>query len=195
MYEFVAGELAATADGHVVVDVGGIGYMILAPTSTIQALQGQTRVRLHTVLRIREEQMQLFGFATEEERAIFRRVCTVAGVGPGIALAILSGIPIAEFRQAVVSGQPKVLQRIKGVGKKTAERIVLELGEVLPVVAQDTGPPQRSAAADEAIAAMVKMGYAPGDAEAWVQKACEQIPGEATAGEVVRVATRLERAR
>lgn len=135
--------------------------------------------------------MVLYGFATLEEREIFARVCTVSGVGPQIALAILSGISIDEFRQAVSTKQSRILERVKGVGRKTAQRLVLELEEVLG----STGGPvtlptaQTNSVTADAVAALLAIGFTPQEAENAVHVALRENP-EAGISEIVRIATR-----
>ena len=154
---------------------------------------GEGTVRLFTVCRLKDEAFQLYGFSTVEERDVFERVCSVSGVGPGIAMAILSGIPIDEFRLAVLSDQFRVLEKIKGVGRKTAQRLVLELKEVL---ARDGGPvtvPTPGLRADhtvsDAVAALTVIGFSPTEAEAAVAKAQRQHP-EADLESLIKFATR-----
>ncbi len=180
-------------------EAGGIGYRLKVPASSASRLgsgparDGGGTARLYTVCRFKDDAFHLYGFVTVEERNIFERVCSVTGVGPGIAMAILSGIPIDEFRTAVLTDQARVLEKIKGVGRKTAQRLVLELKDVL---ARDGGPVVLPAAGvtanrttSDAIAALTAIGFAPGEAEASVSKA-QRLHPDADLEELIKYATR-----
>ena len=176
-----------------VIEARGIGYQLRVPRSTAMAIGSSSWVRLYTSLRIRDEHMLLYGFATQEEREIFERICTISGVGAGTALAILSGIPIEEFRSAVLAGQAQVLQRVKGIGRKTAERLVLELKEVFATaegVAVSAGARQL---AGDAIDAMITLGSSIGEAEHSVRLALQKLPASASLEQVIKFASGLGR--
>jgi Holliday junction DNA helicase RuvA len=128
MYDSVRGRLAAKDPAGCVVEAGGIGYAVLVPLSTYERLPAtgaEVALKLH--LAVREDDWRLFGFATDEERAVFRACLRVSGVGPVTALALLSGMPPRELKSAVAAGDVRALVKVKGVGKKTAERLVVEL--------------------------------------------------------------------
>jgi len=127
MYEYIEGELVAKAPAAAVIDAGGVGYRLHIPLSTYRALPDGGRFRLFTHFYVREDLQRLFGFATEAERQIFLRLLTVPKVGPALALAVLSGLSLAQLREAVLERRPEILTRVKGVGKATAERLVQEL--------------------------------------------------------------------
>lgn len=128
MYAYIKGILAAKESESIIVEAGGIGYSIAAPLSTIEAL-GQTgqEVKVHTYLYVREDAMNLYGFATNEELGMFKLLLTVSGVGPKAALSLLSAISPSKFSLAVISNDPKTLTRAQGIGTKIAQRIILEL--------------------------------------------------------------------
>ncbi len=169
MIGFLRGRLHAKHPPHLVVDVGGVGYELEAPMSTFYGLpaQGET-VSLVTHLVVREDAHVLFGFATESERRLFRALIKISGVGPKIALGVLSGASVEEFLRILESGDPAALTRIPGVGRKTAERIVVELregarklgaaagGEAAPPLPGEASSPQA-----EAFAALLALGYKP----------------------------------
>src|SRR5919202_688679 len=119
-----------TADG-LVLDVGGVGYLLHATPSALRKTEREDEVTLLTYLNVREDALQLFGFAEQAERDLFVSLLAVNGVGPKVALAVVSGSPAAELRRAIVTGDAARFQAIPGIGKKTAERIVLELKEKL----------------------------------------------------------------
>lgn len=191
LYEFIRGPLIAVGEDYAIIEAGDIGYRLKVPASSVSRISGASGpIQLYTFLRVRDDAMVLYGFATIEEREIFARVCTVAGVGPGIGLNILSGITIDEFRHAVATGQSKVLERVKGVGRKTAQRLVLELKEVLGAEGGSVTIPhgQSHAVAADAVAALLAIGFTPHEADSGVSKALRSHP-EADVTEIVRLAT------
>lgn len=172
----LAGVLAHKAPPQLLLEVGGVGYELEAPMSTFYDLPALgERVRLLTHLVVREDAQLLFGFATEAERRLFRSLLKIAGVGPRTALAILSGVSSAAFAQAVQEQDSAALMRIPGVGRKTAERLIVEMrdrlqetgGELSPGAAAPAGAgiaaPAASAQA-EAYGALVALGYKPAEA-------------------------------
>ena len=195
MYEYIAGQLAQLSEELAIVEVSGIGYGVRIPRSTHDAIEGRAHVELFTELRLRDEQFYLYGFASLEERNIFRRLCTISGVGPGTALTILSGVPLPEFRAAVHEGNAKVFERVKGIGKKTASRLILELSEVLvlePTEEAKAGAPASGLLAD-AIGALVAIGFSTQQAESAVQLARRSFEEEPDLEALVKLATRLTR--
>lgn len=156
--------MADALPGSIVVDVGGVGYEVLVPLSTYDALNPLRgdQILLKTHLHIRENAQVLYGFATDEERDIFRLlVDRVSGIGPSTAIAILSGLRVADFKQAVVQGDAAAIARAKGVGKKTAERVVLELKDKVGLASTWEAQQQGSASSAEADAelALVALGF------------------------------------
>jgi Holliday junction DNA helicase RuvA subunit len=132
MYNHIAGTLDSKTPAGVVVDAGGVGYMLRIPFSTSTALPGVgQRVKLFAYLHVTDDALALYGFATEEEREFFIQLMTVNGVGPKLALAVLSGGRVQDLKQAIRLGDYASLRRIKGVGESTAKKIVLELGKIL----------------------------------------------------------------
>jgi len=131
MYEAIRGTLLEREPASAVVEAAGLAYRIHVPLSTYEALPetgAEVTLRLH--LAVREDEWRLYGFASEEERAVFRALLRVGGVGPVVALGLLSGFRPQEFRATVAGGDVRALTRAKGVGKKTAERIVVELRDL-----------------------------------------------------------------
>jgi Holliday junction DNA helicase RuvA len=180
-------------DGGIVLDVHGVGYELRAPLGTLGRTTPATdgRVQLSTHTHVREDALELYGFASDLERQVFRLLISVPNVGPKTALGVLSALPPAELAQAVESRDVARLTKVDGVGKKTAERLVLELRERLPKVA-DLAVVRHSAAAppgDEArlIGALTNMGYRPADAERAV-KALGPRLGKASLGDLLKEA-------
>ena len=156
--------VAYTPEG-LVVDVGGVGYLLAATPSAVRLADGAQEVSLHTYLHVREDALQLYGFADAAERELFVQLLSVNGVGPKVALAIVSGSPAAELRRAIVLEDTARFQAIPGIGKKTAERIVLELKEKLggaPVPISSASGTQPHVVARDAL---VELGYSLGEAE------------------------------
>ncbi len=191
----LTGQVAHCDPGEVVLDVSGVGYEIQIPLSTFYALRGGGgRVTLHVHTHVREDTFQLFGFATRDERGVFERLISVSGVGPRTALAVLSGIEVADLERAVRSGDRARLERVPGIGRKTAERILLELrdGPGRPGRGRTRGaPPEPPAPSDaggtargDALSALENLGYGRDAAERAVDAAMGQA-GPSPALEVV----------
>lgn len=161
------GRLTAKQPPHLVVEAAGVGYEVEAPMSTFVLLPGLGEtILLHTHLVVREDAQLLYGFATMAEKQLFRELIKVSGVGPRVALAVLSGMNAGDFWSAVEGGNAALLQRLPGVGKKTAERLIVEMRDkasqsVIP------GPRGTTPAADnpvsEARAALATLGYKPAE--------------------------------
>ncbi len=153
-----------------ILEVSGVGYRVFAPSAVLDELEGVGRVAfLHIHHIFREDGQLLFGFATEEQRALFELLLTVQGVGPKLALAVLSSLSIDILRNAVAHEQPEVLSRVKGVGKKTAEKIVFTLKDKLgPAFGLETIA-HASDVDTEVIGALTTLGYSVVEAQAAVQ--------------------------
>ncbi|MCU0869767.1 MAG: Holliday junction branch migration protein RuvA [Burkholderiales bacterium] len=178
MISRLSGRLVEKAPPAVVVDVNGVGYELDVPMSTFYHLPatGQA-VTLFTHLVVREDAHLLFGFGTEAERQVFRTLLKITGVGTRIALALLSGLSVDELHATVATQDTARLVRIPGIGKKTAERLLLELKDRLAVVAPTTG--RASAVADgghDALNALVALGYSDREARAALAKLAPDLP-------------------
>jgi holliday junction DNA helicase RuvA len=179
--------VASTPEG-LVLDVGGVGYLVAATPSAVRKADGAEEIVVETYLHVREDALQLYGFAERAERELFVQLLSVNGIGPKVALAIVSGSPAEELRRAIVREDTARFQAIPGIGKKTAERIVLELKEKLAAsvtlapVAADSGTDEHVVARD----ALVELGYSIADAE----RALAQTDASASPEERVRQALR-----
>ena len=154
--------VARRADG-LVVDVGGVGYLVQATPSALRRAEGASEVSLETYLHVREDALQLYGFAEPAERELFELLLGVTGVGPKVALAIVSGSPPAELRRAIALDDTARFEAIPGIGRKTAQRVVMELKEKL-----GAGVPEAAGGvAPHVVArdALVELGYAVAEAE------------------------------
>ena len=192
MIALLEGRLAEKSPERVVLDVRGVGYEVSVPVSTFLELpdEGKTvRLRIHT--HVREEALQLFGFWSEPERIGFRLLIGISGVGPRLAIAILSGVPIERFVAAVRDGDLAALRSIPGVGPKTAQRILIELRDRLAgfesVGALFPGEGVEAAT----LSALVNLGYARAEAERVVRRALEQLPDAPELETLVREALRV----
>jgi holliday junction DNA helicase RuvA len=184
----VRGRLASKAPPQLTVDVGGLGYELEAPMSTFYRLPAVgEEVRLLTHLVVREDAHVLYAFATEDERRLFRSLIRVSGVGPKIALALLSGISVAAFAQCVQNEDIAALTRVPGVGRKTAERLIVEMRDRLAAPPPAAGGAAGRAAAGpegEAYDALVALGYRPAEATRLLQAAGG--PGSHSTEELIR---------
>lgn len=162
MYNHIAGMLESKTPSEAIVDANGVGYVLRVPASTAQALPnpGQ-RVKLLAYLHVTDDALTLFGFATQVEREFFLQLMTVSGVGPKMALTVLSGGRVADIQQAIRLGDFASLKRIKGVGEGTAKKIVLELGKIL--IHQAATPASKSSSKESpALVANGQLPVAPG---------------------------------
>jgi holliday junction DNA helicase RuvA len=165
---FIRGKLVVKTPPHLTVDVGGVGYDIEAPMSTFYTLPAVgSEVRLLTHLVVREDAHILYGFGSQEERALFRNLLKVSQIGPKIALAILSGVSVEGFTTLVKLQDSAALTRIPGVGRKTAERVLLEMRDRLEAVNEaalaGASPMTPSSTEGEAWTALVALGYKPAE--------------------------------
>ena len=164
------GQLTYKSPEYTIVDVNGVGYQVFTPLSTYYALPGlgQTvSLRVHT--RVREDELKLFGFLTKEEQTIFQKLITINKVGPRVALGILSGMSPADFISAVMNNDAARLSTIPGVGKKTAERLAMEMKDKLADLALEMahhpGATPKQGFYDDALSALVNLGYKKPEAE------------------------------
>ena len=171
------------ADG-IVLDVGGVGYLIHATPSVLRGADAGAELTVETHLNVREDALQLYGFAEPAERELFVQLLGVSGVGPKVALAIVSGSPPGELRRAIALEDTARFQAIPGIGKKTAQRVVLELKEKLGIDA-DVFEPRREGEL-EAREALVSLGFSPAEADL----ALADIDADLPVDERVRLALR-----
>ena len=180
--------VARDAQG-LVLDVNGVGYRVLATPSAIQKADGADEVVVETHLHVREDAMQLFGFANAEERELFEQLLAVSGVGPKVALAIVSGYSPGELRRAIVREDADLFTTIPGIGKKTAQRVVLELRErIAPLAAVEE--PHLGAGDGHVVArdALVELGYTVAEAEKRLAETDPDLPPAERVREALRAA-------
>jgi Holliday junction DNA helicase RuvA len=189
MIAAVRGEVMVRRPDHVVIDAGGVGYRLAVSAETLKAVPATGREAfLHAELIARDDSLALYGFASEEERGLFGELISVSGIGPKVALAALSGGPVRELLRAIASGDAKRFQAVPGIGKRTSERIIVELREKVAGALEEEvalglsdGEDPRGLARD----GLVNLGYAPLEAE----QLLDGIEG-GEAGELIAAALR-----
>ncbi len=182
MIAHLKGELTEKAADRVVVDVGGVGYEVLIPYSTYYELgEAGDTVSLHIYTHVKEDAFRLYGFSTNKEKRLFTQLIQISGIGPKLGVAILSGLPVGEFVEAVTGENVVKLNEIPGVGKKTAERLVLEMkdkvGEWFPLEEAQAGIEFGSLQGD-VVSALVNLGYPKHAAERAVARARQEVEAD-----------------
>ena len=181
----IQGILVSVHPPRLLVDCQGVGYEIDVPMSTLYQLpETNQKITLLTHFQVREDAQQLFGFATETEREAFRQLIKISGVGSRTALAVLSGMSVNELAQAIAMQEAGRLTQVPGIGKKTAERLCLELkGKLAPDLGTTGGKPQAIEASSEVLQALLALGYS--EKEALL--ALKQIPPDSTVSDGIRM--------
>jgi holliday junction DNA helicase RuvA len=183
MIASVRGEVLVRRPDHVVIEAAGVGYRLTVSAETLKAVPARGKAAtLHTELVARDDSMTLYGFASEEERDLFGHLTSVSGIGPKVAVAILSGGAPRELRRALAAGDAKRFQAVPGVGKRTSERLIVELrekvaGELNEVVTTASAPGEDDARA-LAREGLVNLGYTPVEAEGLLESASGETPEE-----------------
>lgn len=195
MYAYLNGIVAEKGQNTLVIDVNGVGYLLSVSMNTLQETPpAGEKMKVYTYLSVREDAMELFGFASREEREMYLRLLSVSGIGPKVALSILGAMPLRDLTLAIVTGDVTSLSRAPGVGKKTAQRLALELKDKVEQSDLDYAPtasgaftPVQEDAAQEALAALQALGYTAAEAA----RAIGQVRGQSdSANELVRLALR-----
>ncbi len=193
MIASVRGEVLVRRPDHVVVESGGVGYRLTVSAETLKAVPASGKeITLHSHLVVRDDSMQLFGFASEEERDLFLHLTSVSGVGPKVGIAILSGGTPRELLRAIAAGDAKRFQAVPGIGKRTSERVIVELrekvadelAEGVPTIAGQPDDDPRSLARD----GLVGLGYTVAEAEKLLESAAGETP-EDLIGSALRAAS------
>ncbi len=181
MFEYLKGTLVEKSAMRAVVDVQGVGYEVRIPVSTfskLPALESSVKLLIHYV--VREDAQLLYGFATAEERELFRLLISISGIGPKLGITILSGMTLQELKQAIAQGNVQTLTAIPGIGKKTAERVVVELREKISVeeMIAGSGPinlSQDDAILNDSLAALLELGYKKKDGQTALERAARDL--------------------
>lgn len=192
MIAFLHGKLAEATPTSVVVNCGGVGYAVNIPVSSydkLPAVGGDVKLLTHHHVNGQDGSQQLFGFATPAEREIFLLLISISGIGPKLACNILSSASITGLRSAIAAGDTKTLSSLRGIGKKTADRLVLELRDKVGEPATTPAVPASPHVAD-AVLALVSLGYKQADAHRAALAAAEKLGPDATVEKLVRAALR-----
>lgn len=188
MYEYISGRVAETAPAYAVIDAGGIGYYLHISLETYAAIEHAAEAKLYVHYIVREDAQLLYGFATKAERELFRLLISVSGVGGNTARMILSTYSPHELQGIIATGNAVLLKNVKGLGLKTAQKIIVELSGKLTTAGSDASvAPLADAAADEALAALVMLGFARNTAEKVLRTVARETPS-ASVEEMVRAA-------
>ena len=189
MFEYIAGKLGSKKPTQAVIDVQGIGFKILIPTSTYEQLpEPGAKIRLMIIQHVREDAFQLYGFLTTAERTLFELMVSVPGVGPRTALAALSTMKPSELQRHLTENNPAMLQRISGVGRKTAERLIVDLRDrTKPLVLDEDESPDTTNVRHDAVLALEALGYSRAKAELSLRRVLGKHPDVSTADQIIRL--------
>ena len=193
MIGYLQGKVLSHGDGTVLLETGGVGYEVTCSASAFELLVMQGKGAIYTYLNVREDGFYLYGFISLEEKSMFLKLITVSGVGPKMAIGILSAMPLTDLAFIIASSDSKALSKVKGVGKKTAERIILELRENISSLDLPEGTPATkkqqtvsSPETDDAVIALLSLGFSRAESEKAVKFAKEK--GADTIESIITVA-------
>jgi len=189
---FVEGEVVSISPDSAIVQAGGVGYRVFCGPGTLATLKEGATFRLYTHHLVREDQQALYGFASTEELGFFELLTTVTGVGPKVALAIVSSRPVADLQLAIFQGDEGVLTAVSGVGKKLAARIILELKEKVSAAGASAGS-GAAGGESEVVAALQALGYTASEARSSASAALSALPVGSSLEERVKAALRVLR--
>lgn len=190
MYAYIDGKLVFKSPSYVVIDAGGVGYHINISLNTYSLLGSSERCKLYTWLHVKEDGHSLYGFADEGERRLFLHLISISGIGPNTGRMMLSSITPAEIQTAIVNGNVSLIQRIKGIGPKSAQRVILELQDKLRKEGPDTltALPLNKTVKDEALSALVMLGFVRNTAEKVLDQEINRNNGELTVEQLIKYA-------
>jgi holliday junction DNA helicase RuvA len=192
MYDYLKGQLAVITPTQATIDCNGVGYLLHISLNTYSAVKDEKQVKLLAHLIVREDAQELFGFATEEERVLFRQLISVSGVGASTGRMILSAMPVEELRSIIASGNSPALQKVKGIGSKTAQRIIIDLKDKMTKGSGDTviSSSPHNTVRTEALSALLILGFGRPNAEKAIDQVLHQSPS-ATVEVVIKTALNL----
>ncbi|MDB5030904.1 Holliday junction branch migration protein RuvA [Mucilaginibacter sp.] len=190
MYAYIDGRLVFKSPAYVVIDAGGVGYHINISLNTYSLLADVERCKLFTWLHVKEDAHTLYGFADEGERRLFLHLISISGIGPNTGRMMLSSITPVEIQTAIINGNVALIQRIKGIGPKSAQRVILELQDKLKKEGPDTlsTTPVVKTVKDEALAALVMLGFARNVAEKVLEQEMNKNSGVLTVEQLIKFA-------
>lgn len=190
MFDYIDGKLAFKCPAYIVVEAGGVGYHINISLNTYSSLADRERCKIYVWLHVKEDAHTLYGFMEEGERRLFLHLISVSGIGPNTGRMMLSSITPAEIQTAIVNGDLPLIQRIKGIGAKSAQRLVLELQDKLKK--EGTGSliaaPLNHTVREEALSALMMLGFAKIPAEKAIDSAVKNGGGELTVEQMIKIA-------
>lgn len=193
MYEYIKGTLEEKSPNYVVLDVHGVGYKIYIPTHHFSKLPdlGES-LKLHTFFIVKEDEQSLYGFLKPEEKTRFDLLIQISGIGPKLALAIISHLDLESFQEAVLSSNIRLISKIPGIGKKMAERLILETKDKLASFLKDSPSSQSSnPTRSDLLNALVHLGYHPMQAQKATQKIIKDHPEKTDLGSLITLALRI----
>lgn len=190
MYAYIDGKLVFKCPTYVVIDAGGVGYHINISLNTYAALQDKERCKLFTWLHVKEDAHTMYGFYEEGEKRLFLHLVSVSGIGPNTGRMILSSITPAEIQTAIVKGDVPLIQRIKGIGPKSAQRMILELQDKLKKEGPDSliSMPLNNTAKEEALSALVMLGFNKSVAEKSLETAIKSSDENLSVEQLIKIA-------
>jgi Holliday junction DNA helicase RuvA len=196
MINFIYGNVVALEPTHVVIDTGGIGYEIHISLNTYAAIKGKENVKLFTYFNVREDTQELYGFSNLDERSLFMQLISINGVGPSTGIVILSYLNPNEVRDAILHEDVRTIQSVKGIGAKTAQRIILELkdkvGKLTPVSEKTSLPLQaHNTLRNEALSALITLGITKSAAEKTVDAVLKSSDETVSLEEVIKQALKM----
>jgi len=192
MFAYIDGKLAFKCPTYIVVETGGVGYHIHISLNTYSALANTERCKIYTWMHVKEDAHTLYGFADEGERRLFLHLISVSGIGPSTCRMMLSSITPAEIQQAIIKADVALIQRIKGIGAKSAQRIVLELQDKLKKEGADSliSMPVHNTAKDEALSALIMLGFGKQAAEKAIDQIIRNTGNDLSVEEMIKAALR-----
>src|ERR1700739_1720257 len=190
MYAYIDGKLTFKSAAFVVIEAGGVGYHINISLNTYSLLGNTERCKLFTWLHVKEDAHTLYGFADEGERRLFLHLISISGIGPNTGRMMLSSITPQEIQNAIISGNVSLIQRIKGIGPKSAQRVILELQDKLRKEGSDTliVVPLDKTVREEALSALIMLGFARGAAEKVLDQEIKKNDGDLTIEKLIKSA-------
>lgn len=194
MISYLSGTLAHIENNSVTIDVGSIGYEVIVPTTVLEELPDiGEQIKIHTYLNIKEDEHTLYGFAHINEKKLFKLLLSVSGIGPKVAITILSSLSSEQFASAIIKNDLYVLNNIPGIGKKSAERMIIELKDKLSAFSQENSSEKSYIPIDEkiqkeTIGALTSLGYNSREANKALQKIAKEITAESSIEDVIKLA-------
>jgi Holliday junction DNA helicase RuvA len=188
MFEYIEGKVTVKNPTYIVLDVQGVGYKINISINTFDKIVNQEKAKLLIHQAIREDAHILYGFTSEEERSLFRNMISVSGIGTNTAILVLSSLQTNEVRDAIISGNVALLKSIKGIGPKTAQRMIVELQDNLSKTSEGTIISTfQNTHFEESISALVMLGFKKGEAEKAVNKILRENKGKLSTEEIIKL--------